>query len=116
MIVDVHAHVVVGDATAPPSMVFGDPVEAAEQAGIDRVVVSPWVRLLDGDVAALNERMRALRGDRVAVLGAVALDAPEIPRDLDGVEVPASAGGDYLGQERFEPFWAAAEASGKVGF
>jgi aminocarboxymuconate-semialdehyde decarboxylase len=116
VIVDVHAHAVVGDATPPPSMVFGDPVEAAEHAGIDRVVLSPWVRLLDGDVGTLNERMLALRGDRVAVLGAVDLDAPEIPAELPGVEVPASAGGDYLGHERFEPFWAAAEAGGKVVF
>ena len=116
MIVAVHAHAVVGDATAPPSMVFGDPLEAAEQVGIDRVVLAPWVRLLDGDVDALNEHMRALRSDRVAVLGAVALDAPVLPSDLPGVEVPASVGGDYLGHERFEPFWAAAEAAGKVVF
>jgi aminocarboxymuconate-semialdehyde decarboxylase len=96
--------------------VFGDPLEAADQAGIDRVVLSPWVRLLDDDVDALNERMLALRSDRIAVLGAVALDAPEISRELPGVEVPASVGGDYLGHERFEPFWAAAEAGGKVVF
>jgi aminocarboxymuconate-semialdehyde decarboxylase len=116
VIVDVHAHVIVGDASPPPSMVFGDPLEAANDAGIDRVVVSPWVRLLDGDVDALNERMLALRSDRVAVLGAVALDAPEMPRELPGVEVPASVDGDYLGHDRFEPFWAAAEAGGKVVF
>jgi aminocarboxymuconate-semialdehyde decarboxylase len=116
VIVDFHAHAVVGDATAPPSMVFGDPVEAADAAGIDRVVLSPWVRLLEGDVDALNARMLALRSDRVAVLGAVALDAPAIPPELPGVEVPASVGGDYLGHDRFEPFWAAAEAAGKVVF
>jgi aminocarboxymuconate-semialdehyde decarboxylase len=116
VIVDVHAHAVVGDAAPPPSMVFGDPLEAAAQAGIDRVVLSPWVRLLYGDVDALNERMLALRSDRISVLGAVALDAPEIPRELPGVEVPASVGGDYLGHERFEPFWAAAETGGKVVF
>jgi aminocarboxymuconate-semialdehyde decarboxylase len=116
VIVDVHAHVVVGDAQPPPSMVFGDPVAAAAEAGIDRVVLAPWVRLLDGDVDALNERMRALRGDRVSVLGAVALDDPQLPDDLPGVEVPASVGGDYLGHDRFEPFWAAAEAAGKVVF
>jgi aminocarboxymuconate-semialdehyde decarboxylase len=116
VIIDVHAHVVVGDATAPPSMVHGDPLEAADRAGIDRVVLAPWVRLLDGDVEALNEHMRALRSDRVAVLGAVALDAPRFPDDLPGVEVPASAGGDYLGHDRFEPFWAAAEAARKVVF
>jgi aminocarboxymuconate-semialdehyde decarboxylase len=116
VIVDVHAHAVVGDAEAPPSMVYGDPVEAAEQAGIDRVVLAPWVRLLDGDVDALNEGMRALRSDRVTVLGAVALDDPRLPADLPGVEIPASVGGEYLGAERFEPFWAAAEAAGKVVF
>ena len=116
MIVDFHAHAVVGDATAPPSMVFGDPVEAAEAVGIERVVLSPWVRLLDGDVDTLNEQMLALRSDRVAVLGAVSLDAPAIPDGLAGVELPASVGGDYLGHDRFAPFWAAAEAAGKVVF
>jgi aminocarboxymuconate-semialdehyde decarboxylase len=116
VIVDVHAHAVVGDAKPPPSMVFGDPVEAADEAGIDRVVLSPWVRLLEGDAQAVNAGMLALRSDRVSVLGAVALDAPEIPHELPGVEVPASVGGDYLGHDRFEPFWAAAEAGGKVVF
>jgi aminocarboxymuconate-semialdehyde decarboxylase len=35
---------------------------------------------------------------------------------LDGVEVAASVGGDYLGHERFRDFWAAAEESGALVF
>ena len=35
---------------------------------------------------------------------------------LAGVEVPASVGGAYLGDERFAPFWAAAEETGAVVF
>jgi aminocarboxymuconate-semialdehyde decarboxylase len=121
VIVDVHAHVLVGDASPPPSIVgeFRDPagiLDAAERAGIDRVVLSPWVLLLDGDVQALNDAMLALRSDRIDVLCAAPLDAPEILRGLPGVEIPASVDGDYLGHDRFEPFWAAAEESRAVVF
>jgi aminocarboxymuconate-semialdehyde decarboxylase len=125
VIVDVHAHVNVGDAAAPPSIVgeFRDPagiLDAADRAGIDRVVLSPWVLLLDGDAAALNDAMLALRGDRISALGAVPLHDPQaaaaMVRGLPGVEIPASVDGDYLGHDRFEPFWAAAEESGAVVF
>jgi aminocarboxymuconate-semialdehyde decarboxylase len=125
MIVDFHAHVVMGDATPPPSIVgeARDPdaiVEAAERAGIDRVVLSPWVRLLEGDAETLNEAMLGLRSDRIAVLGSVPLDEPEraaeMLRGLPGVEIPASVGGDYLGHDRFAPFWSAAEETGAAVF
>jgi aminocarboxymuconate-semialdehyde decarboxylase len=125
VIVDVHAHVIVGDASPPPSAVgeFRDPegiLEAADRAGIDRVVLSPWVLLLDGDAKALNDAMLALRSERISALGAVPLHDPQqaaaMLRGLPGVEIPASVGGDYLGHDRFEPFWAAAEETAAVVF
>jgi aminocarboxymuconate-semialdehyde decarboxylase len=122
VIVDFHSHVIVGDASPPPSMVgaFSDTaaiVEEAQRAGIDHVVLAPWVRLLD---TVENDALLALRSDRVSVLGAVPLHDPpraaEVVRGLPGVEIPASVGGDYLGHDRFEPFWTAAEESGAVVF
>ena len=66
------------------------------------------------------------RPDRVAALGTVPLQAPELAAGelrelmadgtLRGVEVAASVGGAFLGDERFEPFWAAAEETGAVVF
>jgi aminocarboxymuconate-semialdehyde decarboxylase len=123
VIVDFHSHVIVGDAAPPSSMVgaSSDPaaiVEEAERAGIDHVVLSPWVRLLADGVD--NEALLALRSDRVSVLGAVPLHEPEraaeMVRGLPGVEIPASVDGVYLGDDRFEPFWAAAEETGAVIF
>jgi aminocarboxymuconate-semialdehyde decarboxylase len=125
VIVDFHSHVIVGDASPLPSMVgeASDPagiVEEAERAGIDHVVLAPWVRLLEGDAEQLNRALLALRSDRISILGAVPLDDPpraaEMVRGLPGVEIPASVDGAYLGDERFEPFWAAAEESGAAVF
>jgi aminocarboxymuconate-semialdehyde decarboxylase len=54
-------------------------------------------------------------GERVAALGTVDLERPEELVELmgdgrlAGVEVAASFDGDYLGAERFDDFWAAAE-------
>lgn len=106
--------------------------------GIDHVLLCPWVPLLFGDApagAALARcrlqnaglaRLRAAAPDRVRVLGAVPLQAPELAAaelaDLmatgafAGVEVTASVDGVYLGDPRFEPFWAAAEASAALVF
>lgn len=126
MIVDVHVHVIVGDASPPPSMVgeAADPARILEGTGADRVVLSPWVRLLDGDLdhcRRQNEGLARLVGDRVSALGSVPLDEPgELRAVLDaglaGVEVPASVGGAYLGDDRFAPFWAAAEETGALVF
>jgi aminocarboxymuconate-semialdehyde decarboxylase len=108
----------------------------ADAAGIDHVLLSPWVPLLFGEadpVAAAErarvqnaglERLVRERPDRVSALGAVPLQEPELAaaelRDvmgtLRGVEVPASVGGDPLGHERFAPFWAAAEETGALVF
>ncbi|HEY6777912.1 MAG TPA: amidohydrolase family protein [Thermoleophilaceae bacterium] len=113
-------------------------IEAQEAAGIERTVLCPWVPLLFYDVepeeglrrcriqnAALAALVRARPG-RLAALGAVPLQEPEAAAgelkrlmargELAGVEVAASVRGDHLGDDRFEPFWAAAERSGAFVF
>lgn len=109
-----------------------------ERAGIERVVLCPWVPLLFYEVDA-EEGMRRCRlqndglvrlrrenPDRVSVLGAVPLQEPEAAgAELErlmgsgafvGVEIAASVCGTYLGDVRFEPFWAAAERTGALVF
>jgi aminocarboxymuconate-semialdehyde decarboxylase len=111
---------------------------AQQAAGIDHVVLSPLVTLLFGD-AEPEEALRRCRiqndalarlvraqPERVSALGAVPLQDPPqaagelralmAARALAGVEVAASVGGVALGDERFEPFWEAAEASGALVF
>jgi aminocarboxymuconate-semialdehyde decarboxylase len=71
-----------------------------------------------------NEALAKLVGDRVAALGAVPLQDPELAAGelervmerLSGVEVAASVRGVFLGDDRFEPFWTAAEATGALVF
>jgi aminocarboxymuconate-semialdehyde decarboxylase len=113
-------------------------VEAQETVGIGRTVLCPWVPLLFYDVGPeeglrrcriQNEALAALhrsRPDRVTALGAVPLQEPELAaRELEalmargglaGVEVAASVSGVYLGDDRFEPFWIAAERTGALVF
>jgi aminocarboxymuconate-semialdehyde decarboxylase len=123
----------------------GGPIRSAVREFVDvegilasveaaRVVLSPWVPLLFYDAEpeeglrrcriqneALAEIARA-HPERVGALGAVplqdpALAAAELGRlELPGVEVAASVRGAYLGDDRFEEFWAAAEATGAVVF
>jgi aminocarboxymuconate-semialdehyde decarboxylase len=120
---------------------FVDPdgiLTAQDHAGIDRVLLSPWVPLLFGELDAEEglrrcriqnaglARLRAGRPDRISVLGAVPLQEPalaagELERLMGGgafagVEVAASIAGHYLGEPRFEPFWAAAERTGALVF
>jgi aminocarboxymuconate-semialdehyde decarboxylase len=103
---------------------------AQDEAGVQRVVLSPFVPLLYYD-AEPDEGLRRCRiqntalarivhehPDRVAALGAVPLQDPELAAGelrglmgegaLSGVEIAASVRGAYLGDDRFEPFWAAA--------
>src|SRR5918912_2948199 len=71
-------------------------------------------------------RMVRARPDRVAALGAVPLQDPLLAAselralmaagELRGVEIAASVRGTYLGDDRFEPFWAAAEQTRAVVF
>ena len=103
---------------------------AQDEAGVQRVVLSPFVPLLYYD-AEPDEGLRRCRiqnaalarivrehPDRVAALGAVPLQDPELAATelrglmgegaLSGVEIAASVRGVYLGDDRFEPFWQAA--------
>jgi aminocarboxymuconate-semialdehyde decarboxylase len=97
-------------------------LEEQDRAGVDLVVLCPWVNLLGRESARQNEGLAAMVGPRVAALGTVDLERPdelvELMRDgrLSGVEVAASVDGDYLGQDRFAAFWAAAEETGALVF
>ena len=113
-------------------------LEAQSAAGVDRVLLCPWVTLLRYD-AEPDEGLRISRiqnealaklaqthRDRVRTLGTVPLQDPELAaREIEelmktpglyGVEVAASVRGTYLGDDRFRPFWAAAEATGAFVF
>jgi aminocarboxymuconate-semialdehyde decarboxylase len=109
-----------------------------DAAGTDVVVLSPLVVLLghDADPAEGLRRCRLqndglarlvrTRPDRVAALGSVPLQDPALAAAalrelmaegvLAGVELAASVGGTFLGDDRFEPFWAAAEETGALVF
>ena len=113
-------------------------LEHQAKAGIDMTVLAPWVPLLFYDVdpeeglrrcRIQNDALAALaraHPGRIGGLGAVPLQDPELAAaelralmaggDLHGVEVAASVRGDYLGDDRFEPFWAAAEETGALVF
>jgi aminocarboxymuconate-semialdehyde decarboxylase len=109
---------------------------ALDAAGVERVLLSPWVPLLSYDVEPeeglrrariQNDALARLVGehpDRVAALGALPLQDPELAARelpdvmglLSGVEVAASVRGVFLGDDRFEPFWEAAEETGALVF
>jgi aminocarboxymuconate-semialdehyde decarboxylase len=144
VVVDVHAHVIVpglGAAVRRDDGVqvvsyagreirsavreFADVeriVEEQDRAGVDVVVLSPWVNLCGVEPERQNEQLAALVGDRVAALGTVDLERPDQLRELaadgrlTGVEIPAAPGGAYLGDERFRDFWAAAEEAATLVF
>ena len=113
-------------------------LEAQAAVGVDRVVLTPWVSLLRYD-AGPEEGLRISRiqnealarlahthRDQVSALGTVPLQAPELAaRELEalmkepgmhGVEVAANVRGTYLGDDRFRPFWEAAEGTGALVF
>jgi aminocarboxymuconate-semialdehyde decarboxylase len=143
-VVDAHAHVIVPGLGAEVSwdergqvvelggkairaavrefVDLGRILEEQDRAGVDKVVLCPWVNLVGKETARQNEALAAMVGERVAVLGTVALDRPEelveLMRDgrLSGIEVPASVEGDYLGHDRFRDFWAAAEETRALVF
>jgi aminocarboxymuconate-semialdehyde decarboxylase len=111
---------------------------AAGAAGIDRVVLCPWVALLfPGEEAGETLRrcriqnralaaLQAAHHDRLSVLGAVPLQDPPLAAEelrmlmasgaFAGVEITAGVGGAQLGDERLAPFWAAAEETGALVF
>jgi len=117
---------------------IGRILAAQDEAGVDRVLLCPWVPLLyydaepDDGLGRARIQNDALTGlvranpDRVAALGALPLQDPELAAAelrtlmdggvLKGVEVAASVRGVFLGDDRFEPFWDAAESTGAVVF
>jgi aminocarboxymuconate-semialdehyde decarboxylase len=101
---------------------LGRILEAQDDAGVDIVVLCPWVNLLGREVELQNEALAGMVGARVAALGTVDLERPEqlveLMRDgrLRGVEIPAAPGGAYLGDARFRDFWAAAEQTRALVF
>ncbi|HXF69005.1 MAG TPA: amidohydrolase family protein [Thermoflexus sp.] len=113
-------------------------LEAQAAAGIQITVLSPWIALLRDD-GGPEEALRVARvvnealarevqryPDRLRALGFVPLHDPErAAQELEvllrepgmvGVEFPAQVQGEPLGHDRWEPFWAAAEALGAVVF
>jgi aminocarboxymuconate-semialdehyde decarboxylase len=113
-------------------------VATRTRAGVDRVLLSPWVPLLYYDAAPdeglrrariQNEALGALVREQptcIAALGALPLQDPELAATelralmeegaLRGVEVAASVRGVFLGDDRFLPFWEAAEVTGALVF
>lgn len=136
MVVDAHAHVIVPGLGAEVEWRDGGQVvhyggreirsalrefsdlgrilEEQDRAGVDMVILAPWVNLCGVEVERQNEALASYACERVAVLGTVDLARPEqlveLMADgrLAGVEIPAAPGGAYLGDERFREFWAAA--------
>lgn len=106
-------------------------LEQQEAAGVDHVLLCPWVGLLgDGVEPELAERMARIQNDglerlaaehpeRISALGTVPLHDMERAAEelrvlmarpgIVGIELPASVSGAYLGDPRFEPLWEAAE-------
>ena len=143
-VVDVHAHVIVPglgadvvwdergqtvtlDGNTIRSAVrefvdLGRILEEQDRAGVDRVVLCPWVALLGRDPERQNDALAGMVGERVAALGTVDMERPDALAELmadgrlSGVEIAASVGGDYLGHDRFRDFWAAAEETGALVF
>ena len=108
-------------------------LEEEAGSGIEHVVLSPWVNLLPYGLeapealevcriqnAALAAAAAANPG-RVTALAAVPLQDPSLAATelvdamaapgVVGAEVAASVRGAYLGEDRFLPFWEAAEAN-----
>ena len=107
-------------------------LEEQEKAGVDVVVLSAWSSLFrydgDNDAALSTNQIQndaiakiiAEYGPKVAGLGTVPLQdakgaVAELERcmnelELVGVEIGSNVTGVYLGDDRFRPFWAAAEA------
>lgn len=107
-------------------------IEDMDRNGVDIQVLSPmpellsyWLDLSDAQVIcdAVNHQIASLVASasaRFRGLGSVPLQSPEaaarmLPRlkqefGLKGVEIGSNINGKLLGEEIFDPFWAAAEA------
>jgi aminocarboxymuconate-semialdehyde decarboxylase len=101
---------------------IGRILEEQDRAGVDVVVLCPWVDLCGVEVERQNESLASLAGERVRLLGTTDPARPEqlveLMRDgrFGGVEVPAAPGGAFLGDERFRDLWAAAEETAALVF
>jgi aminocarboxymuconate-semialdehyde decarboxylase len=144
MIVDAHAHVIVPGLGAGVEWRDGAQIvrfggreirsalrefcdvprilEEQDRAGVDVVVLCPWVNLCGIEVERQNEALASYVSERVLALGTVDPTEPEQLRSLmadgrlAGVELPAAPDGAFLGDERFRDFWAAAEETGALVF
>jgi aminocarboxymuconate-semialdehyde decarboxylase len=144
MIVDAHAHVIVPGLGAEVEWRDGAQIvrfggreirsalrefcdvprilEEQDRAGVDVVVLCPWVNLCGIEVERQNEALASYVSERVLALGTVDPTEPEQLRSLmadgrlAGVELPAAPDGAFLGDERFRDFWAAAEETGALVF
>ncbi len=110
----------------------------AEAAGVDHLLLSPWINLVPVSAAPDEARLicqvqnealaaaAAAHPGRISAVGAVALQDPALAArqlaelvtvpGMCGAEIPASAGGRYLGDEFFLPFWEAAAQTGALVF
>jgi aminocarboxymuconate-semialdehyde decarboxylase len=101
---------------------LGRILEEQDRAGVDVVVLCPWVNLCGAEIEKQNEALAGLTGERVAALGTVDVEQPEQLVELmddgrlAGVEIPAAPGGAYLGDDRLGDFWAAAEETEALVF
>ena len=138
MVVDAHAHVIVpglgadvewsgdsqiirygGREIRSALREFSDVsriVEEQDRAGVDVVVLAPWVNLCGVEVERQNEALASYVSDRVWALG-TATTADELVSvmsdgRLAGVEIPAT----QLADETQEDFWSAAEETGALVF
>jgi aminocarboxymuconate-semialdehyde decarboxylase len=112
-------------------------VEEARADGVDHLVLSPWVRLLPFDLPLDDARdvcriqnlamaeIVATDPERFSALGSLPLQDPdlaarELPQlrsdGLAGVELSSVIAGRFLGDDAFEPFWAAAEETAALLF
>jgi aminocarboxymuconate-semialdehyde decarboxylase len=138
MVVDAHAHVIVPGLGADVEWSGGTQivryggreirsalrefsdipriVEEQGRAGVDVVVLAPWVNLCGIEVERQNEALASYVSDRVWALG-TARTADELVAVMDdgrlaGVEIQAAV----LGDESQEDFWSAAEETGALVF
>ena len=138
MVVDAHAHVIVpglgaevewrdgsqivrsgGREIRSALREFSDVariVEEQDRAGVDVVVLAPWVNLCGVEVERQNEALASYVSERVWALG-TATTADELVAVMNdgrlaGVEIPAT----QLGDESQEDFWSAAEETGALVF